>query len=692
MKYYPTEKIRNVVLIGHSGSGKTSLTEAMAYNSGVTTRMGKVEDGNTISDFDSEEVRRQISIYTTLVPLEWSEYKVNILDTPGYPDFVGETKGGIRAADAGIILVDAVSGVEVGTELTWNYLDERNLPRAVVIQKMNRDNANYERVLTELKEIFDVRFVLTQLPIGRQEDFKGVADLITMKAYMGDDKGPTDFPADLKDQAEELRVELIDAIAEQNDDILMKYLEGEDLTPEEITAGLQAGIGNGEIVPVFLTAATRNVGAVALMEAISSYFPHPGEMPAEIATCPGSEEEVELPPKADGPLAALVFKTVADPYVGKLNYLRVVSGEFHADTRVWNANRDEEERVGPVLVTRGKEQSHVEKLALGDIGAVAKLSVTATGDTLCLKDSQYLLKPPVYPHPLFSVAVHPKSKQDAAKIGTALTRLTEEDPTLTWHFEQGTKETILSGMGDIHIDIAVHHMESKFGVGINTTLPKVPYQETISRSASSSYRHKKQTGGAGQFAEVYMEVKPLPRGSGFEYDTSRVFGGAISNSFFPSIQKGIRSALDKGALAGYPVVDVRCEVFDGKEHPVDSKDIAFQIAGREVFKKAFMEAKPVLLEPIMKVRVIVPDEYVGDIMGDLNTRRAIIQGMGQEKGKSVITALVPLAEMQRYAIELRSITQGRGIFFMEYSHYEQVPEHVTEEVIAAIKREQEKKE
>jgi len=690
MKFYATDKIRNVVFVGHSGSGKTSLTEAMVFDAGITTRMGRVEDGNTVSDFDSEEIRRQISIYTTLVPVEWQGDKINILDTPGYPDFVGETKGGIRAADAGIVLVDAVSGVEVGTELIWNYLDERSLPRAIVINKMNRDTANYERVFGEMKGIFDVRLVLMQLPIGRKEAFKGVVDLVTMQAYLEDGKKPTEIPADLVDDAEALRVELIDAIAEQDDDILMKYLEGEELTAAEIQQGLRAGIRTGAIVPVFLAAATHNVGAVALLDAIANYFPNPAEMPAEIAVKPDSQEEVELPPRSDGPLVALVFKTIADPYVGKLNYLRVYSGEFSGDSRVWNVNKEKEERIGSVLITRGKEQDHVDKLALGDIGAVAKLSVTATGDTLCDKSAQFLLKPPVYPNPLYSVAVRPKSKADAAKIGTALSRLDEEDPTLTWHFEQGTKETILSGMGDIHIDIAVHHMESKFGVGIETALPKVPYRETVSRSASGSYRHKKQSGGAGQFAEVHMEIKPLPRGGGFEYDTSRVFGGAISSSFFPSIEKGIRSTLDKGALAGYPVVDVRCEVYDGKEHPVDSKDIAFQIAGREVFKKIFMEAHPVLLEPVMNVKVIIPEEYVGDIMGDLNTRRAMIQGMGQEKGKTVITAQVPLAELQRYATELRSITQGRGIFSMEFSHYQQVPEHVTEQIIAEAKREKEK--
>ncbi len=690
MKFYTTDKIRNVVFVGHSGSGKTSLTEAMVFDAGLTTRMGSVEDGNTISDFDSEEIRRQISIYSTLVPIEWHDCKVNVLDAPGYPDFVGDTKGGIRAADAGIVLVDAVSGVEVGTELIWGYLNERSLPRAIVINKMNRDTANYERVFGEMKNIFNVRLVLMQLPIGQKEAFKGVVDLVTMQAYLEDGKTPTEIPADLVDDAEALRIELIDAIAEQNDDILMKYLEGEELTAAEIQQGLRAGIRTGAIVPVFLAAATHNVGAVALLDAITNYFPNPAEMPAEIAAKPDSEEEVELLPKADGPLVALVFKTIADPYVGKLNYLRVYSGEFTGDSRVWNVNKEKEERIGAVLITRGKEQDHVDKLALGDIGAVAKLSVTATGDTLCDKGSPFLLKPPVYPNPLYSVAVRPKSKADAAKIGTALSRLDEEDPTLTWHFEQGTKETILSGMGDIHIDIAVHHMESKFGVGIETALPKVPYRETVARSASGSYRHKKQSGGAGQFAEVHMEIKPLPRGGGFEYDTSRVFGGAISNSFFPSIEKGIRSTLDKGSLAGYPVVDVRCEVYDGKEHPVDSKDIAFQIAGREVFKKIFMDAHPVLLEPVMNVRVIIPEEYVGDIMGDLNTRRAMIQGMGQETGKTVITAQVPLAELQRYATELRSITQGRGIFSMEFSHYQQVPEHVTEQIIADVQREKEK--
>ncbi len=689
MRAYSPEHIRNVVLVGHSSSGKTSLAEALLFNAGAINRMGRVEEGNTVSDYTQEEARRSISIYTSVIPFEWRDCKINVLDTPGYPDFVGEVKGAIRVADIGLVLVDAVSGVEVGTELTWSYLDERQRPRAVLIHKMNRENADFQRALESVRGAFSGMIVPLHMPIGSGEGFRGVIDLVAKKAYIGEGAEAAPLPDEYADEVEERRLDILEAAAEMDDELITKYLEGEELTVEEIARGLRIGIAQGRIIPVLAAAATANIGIKAVMDAIAQYFPSPADMPPAEATDLNSQEDVSLAVDPDGPLAAFVFKTVADPYVGKISYFRVYSGTLKSDSRVWNSRAAAEERVSQVFYPRGKEHINTDQVVAGDIGAVAKLAHTLTNDTLCTKEQPFQMAPIVYPNPLYSVAVHPKTKQDAGKLTNALSRLQEEDPTLVWHYEASTKETILSGMGDVHIDVAVRYLKERFGVDVDVSLPKVPYRETVTASASGQYRHKKQTGGAGQFAEVHMEIKPLPRGGGFEYDTSRVFGGAISSQFFPSIEKGIKAAMEEGPLAGYPVVDVRCEVYDGKEHPVDSKDIAFQIAGREVFKKVFMEAKPALLEPIMKVEVIVPDEYVGDIISDLNTRRAIVQGMEQERGRSIVRALVPLAEMQRYATDLRSLTQGRGVFNMEFSHYEIVPHNLAEKIIEQAKKEKE---
>ncbi len=685
MANYSTEQIRNIVLIGHGSSGKTTLAEAMLFNTGVLTRRGRIEDGTTVADWDEEAIRRRISVMAAVVPCEYKGVKINVLDTPGFIDFVGEVKGAISVADAALVLVDPVSGVEVGTELGWGFLDERSLPRAILVNKMDRENARFQQVLENLREAFAGTIVAVQLPIGEGSEFKGVVDLVSMKAYQGEGAAASDIPADMADAAESARTQLIEAAAEGDDELIMKYLEGEELTAEEINRGLRTGINNGTIIPVFCAAAANNVAIRPLMDALVAFIPDPSVRPAVVAERPNGDT-VELPADATGPLAALVWKTVADPYVGKISYYRVVSGTLRGDSRVWSMPGGHEERISQLFIPRGKEQLPVTDLSAGDIGGVAKLNTTGTNDTLCDKAHSLLLPRPSYPDPLYSVAVAPKTKADSAKMGPALTRVTEEDPTLQWHMEPGTSETILMGMGEVHLDLAIRRMESKFGVGLSTSVPKVPYQESITRSASDYHRHKKQTGGAGQFGEVHMEIKPVERGTGFEFDTTRVFGGAVSQNFFPSIEKGVRSQLDAGPLAGYPVVDVRCEVYDGKMHPVDSKDIAFQIAGREVFKKTFLQAGPVLLEPIMDVRITVPEEYMGDIMSDLNTRRGRVQGMEQTRGKGIVTAQVPQAEMQRYAIDLRSITQGRGFYTMKLSHYEPVPSHVAETIIAQAKR------
>jgi elongation factor G len=685
MASYTTAQLRNVVLIGHSSSGKTTLAESMVFNTGATSRRGRVEDGTTVADWDDEEIRRRISVGTSVVPCEHKGHKINVLDTPGFIDFVGETKGAIAVADAGIVLLDPVSGVEVGTELGWGYLDEADLPRVVFINKMDRDNASFENTLANLRSQFSGAIVPVQLPIGSGGDFKGVVDLIAMEAFLGDSGTAAEIPAGMLSEAEAARTQLVEAAAEGDDELIMKYLEGEDLTADEIRAGLRAGISTGKVIAVFCGSAVNNIGVRTFMDAIAGFLPDPTSRKVVATRADGEEEELSA--DATGPLAAFVFKTVADPYVGKISFFRVFSGILTADSRVYSLPSGSEERISQVYYPRGKEQLATHQVTAGDIGVVTKLGSTATNHTLCDRAHQLSVSPPLYPDPLYSVSVTPKTKADSAKMGPTLSRITEEDPTLQVRMEQGTAETILSGMGEVHLDLAVRRMESKFGLGLATSVPKVPYNESITRNAADYHRHKKQTGGAGQFGEVHMEIRPLERGTGFEFDTTRVFGGAISNSFFPSIEKGIRSQLDHGPLAGYPVVDVRCEVYDGKMHPVDSKDIAFQIAGREVFKKTFLAAGPVLLEPIMDVTITVPEEYMGDIMSDLNTRRGRVQGMEQARGKGVITAQVPMAEMQRYAIELRSITQGRGVYSMKFSHREPVPAHAAESIISQAKRE-----
>jgi len=660
----------------------------MLYVTGATNRMGRVEDGNTVSDFDPEEIRRHISISTSLIPLEWREHKINVLDTPGYTDFIGEVISALQAADAGIILVDATAGVAVGTELVWEQCEKVNAPRFVVISKMDRENASFSRALEQVRASFTANFVPFQLPVGVAGGFNGVVDLVKMKAFIGEAGEEQALPAGMQAEAEELRSKLIEAAAEGDDELIIKYLDGEELTPEEIQRGLRIGIRKGSIVPVLVVSGAANRGVRALLDAILEFLPSPVEARLREATHAVTKETEVLKHDPAGPLAAQVFKTTADPYVGRLSYFRVFSGVLESDSRVFNSRAGEEERLGQLFILRGKEQIPVKRVQVGDIGAVARLGHTATGDTLCDRDHPLVIPAPTYPYPLYSVALTPKTQADTAKITPTLQRMVEEDPTLRWHQEPATRQLILSGMGDAHIDVAIRRMESKFGVNVLTEVPKVPYRETITRTASAQYRHKKQTGGAGQFAEVWLRVEPLPRDAGFEYHWE-VFGGAISSSFQPSIEKGIKQVLQQGVIAGYPVVDLKAAVYDGKEHPVDSKDIAFQIAGREVFKLAVQQAGPVLLEPIMNVKITVPSSQMGDVLGDLNTRRARVLGMDQLGDKSVITAQVPLAEIQRYSTDLRSMTGGRGVYTMELSHYEEVPAHLAQGIIERAKKERE---
>ncbi len=687
MKEYTTEMIRNIALASHSSSGKTMLVEAFLHQTGATTRLGKIEDGTTVADFEEEEIRRGISLSTALIPVEYKDFKINFMDTPGYNDFIGEMISALRVADGALVLVDSVAGAEVGTEIAWSYCDRFHLPRFLVINKMNRDNANYKKALESVREISETRLLPVQLPWGEKADFKGVIDLITMKAYAGAGNQASEIPAEFLEEAESARMELIEAAAEGEDALLEKYLDGQELSGEEIIRGLQKVVMNGSFVPVFVAAGTAEIGIFPLLDACISLFPSPKEAPKAKALF--RNEEIELECFDQEPLAAYVWKTTADPFVGKITYFRVYSGIISSDTKVWNANKETEERLGTLSVMRGKETIPVKVVHAGDIATVPKLSVTSTGDTLCDRSRPVILPIPEYPHALYQVAVFPKTQADSAKISPTLTRLCEEDMTLSWHQEPSTNQTILQGMGDQHIDVAIRKAETKFQTYLQVDIPKVPYLETITKQGQATYRHKKQTGGAGQFAEVAMRVEPLPDAD-YEFSND-VFGGAISSSFMPAIEKGIKAVMKEGVVAGYPVKNVKVSVYDGKEHPVDSKPVAFEIAGREAFKLCVKDAGPVLLEPIMNVKVIVPEANMGDVLGDMNTRRARVQGMDTEKGRSVVTAQVPLAEMLRYTADLRSITGGRGIFTMEFSHYEVVPAHLAQEIIAARQKELESK-
>jgi elongation factor G len=680
MQQYGLENIRNVVLLSHCGAGKTSASEAMLFTAGAITRLGNVEDGTTTSDYDPDEIRRQISINLSILPCLWKGVKINLLDTPGYSDFVGEVKSAIRVGEGAIIVVCAASGVEVGTEQVWSYCEEAKLPRLIFINKMDRENADFYRTLEQLQSKFGSRCLPLQLPIGAQDSFQGVVDLLTMKSYIGSEVKEAEFPASLQTKVDSLREKLVEAVAEIDDRLIEKYLGGEPLSPEELSIGLRQAVVTGRIVPVLAGSAIKNTGFSLLLDATSNYLPSAKER--EVIIVGDSAKQMDkIEPSQDAPLAALVFKTSADPYVGKLTFFRVYTGAISSNSQAWNANRGSAERIGQLFIPRGKTQEPVPRIGAGDIGAVAKLNVTSTGDTLCNQDKPLKLAPISFPEPAFSLAVHPKTKADLDKLGAALSRLSEEDPTLAVHREADTNETILSGIGESHLEAAAEKMLRKFGVGVKLETPKVPYKETITVPAKAEYKHRKQTGGHGQYGHVLLELEPLPRGSGHEF-ADKVVGGRIPKNYIPAVEKGVNEAIQEGVLARYPVTDLRAIVYDGSFHPVDSSDICFKIAGAGALKKGLAEGQPILIEPIMNIKVTVPEEFTGDIIGDLNTKRARVQGVNPEGGLNVIEAQVPLAEILRYAIDLKSITQGRGSYKAGFSHYEEVPAHITQKIIA----------
>jgi len=683
MKEYATENIRNIALIGHGSSGKTTLVESLLFLSKSTPRRGAVDEGTAVTDFDDEEKRRQISLSMAVAPLAWKDIKVNLLDTPGYTDFVGEVRSALRVSELAALVLDAAAGVEVGSELTWGYAVDEGLPRAVIVNKMDRENANWDKVLTQLDDTFDAQFLPLMLPIGSQSDYQGVVNILEKKAYLGADGKASDVPADLVDQVEELYGQVVEAAVEADEELMMKYFDDELITAEEIAIGLAVVIANGDWIPVLAAAGGTEgmAGLSALLDVLVGIAPSPAGR-TFVATGAAGTEELEISDAT--PLAALVFKTMADPYVGKISYFKVFGGQIAAGDTIYDATSKESERFSQVYLMRGSEQINANVIHAGDIGVVTKLADAQTGDTFCDKGHTLVVPGPHFPESLFSVAISPISKADTAKMGSTLTRICEEDPTLSWRQDPTTGETVLAGMGDAHVETAVRRMQSRFNVGLEARTPKVPYKETVTGSGSSQYRHKKQSGGAGQFAEVHMRVEPTPRDSGFDY-AWEVVGGRISTSFRPSIEKGVKQVLGQGILAGYPIVDVKCAVYDGKEHPVDSKDIAFQVAGREAFKEAFSEAHPVLLEPIYLYTITVPEEYAGAVMSDLNTRRGRVQGMAQEGSKVIVTAEAPHAEMLAYSTNLRAISQARGIYAMEFVRYDVVPSHMAQDVIAKSK-------
>ncbi len=678
MKAYDADHVFNVSLVSHGGAGKTSLVEAMLHAARAIARVGSVADGNATTDFDPDEVKRGMSVSLALAPLEWRENKVNLLDTPGYADFFGEVVEGLHVADGTIVVLDAVAGVQVGTEQVWRAADERQLPRIVWLNKMDRENADYDRVVDQLRERYGKRVVPVTVPIGREHGFRGVVELIGRRACIDGAEGPSgEFPTEIGEVVERQREMLVEAVCELDDDLLGQYLEGEEIGEEALRVALGAGVCGGALVPVLCGSATREIGIPCLLDGVVNLLP-----PAARAVPRLADGGTGI---TNGKLAALAFKTISDPYIGRLTYVRVYSGVLQSDSHAWNAAKARDERIGQLFVMRGKAQDAVQKIGTGDIGAVPKLAETSTGDTLTEKDEPVVLTRPVFPDTSYSASIHPKTRADVDKLSLALGRIMEEDPTLKICRESSTGEMIMSGLGESHVQIAAERLQRKYGVSVEVGLPKVAYRETISTSAKAQGRHVRQSGGHGQYGVCSLELEPMDRGGEFEF-VDKVVGGVVPRQFIPAVEKGVREAMETGILGGFPVVDVRVSLFDGKYHPVDSSEAAFKMAGSLGFKQAMAEARPTLLEPVMHVEITVPDEFTGDVMGDLNGRRARVQGMNPAGGYTTIEAQAPQAELLRYATELRSMTQGRGIYSMSFSHYEEVPAHVAQKVIEERKK------
>lgn len=685
MKVYQTEQIRNIALIGHGSSGKTTLTEALLFSTGVTNRPGRVDDGNTMSDFDKEEIARKVSIATSVIPIEWQDVKFNLLDTPGYFDFVGDVYSALRASESALILVDASAGVEVGTEKSWKYAQEYNLPRAIFVNKMDKENVNFNKVLDDIKNNFGDKVLPFTLPIGEAENFKGIVDVIEEVAYEYDGKNSkkVDIPADIHSQIEEIKDQLMEKVAETDEELMEKYFEGEAFTEEEITKGIKLAIKNGDLVPLLVGSAEKIIAVDTILKLFKNFMPSPLDRDVNVGY--KGDEKVERKLDINQPFSAIVFKTIVDPFVGKLSIFKVLSGKLTKEQDLYNSSKGKSEKLGGLFVLRGKNQIEVPEIVAGDIGATAKLQLTQTCDTLCDKANPIVYERIQYPEPTLFFAVEPKAKGDDEKISASLHRLTEEDPTFVVNRNSETKQLLIGGQGNMQLAVVVNKLKNNFGVDVNLKKPKVAYRETIRGTASVQGKHKKQTGGAGQYGDVHIRFEPCEEDFIF---AEEVFGGAVPKNFFPAVEKGLRESLEHGVLAGYPVVNVKATLFDGSYHPVDSNEMAFKIAASLAFKKGMEQANPVLLEPIMRLEIMVPEDYTGDIMGDMNKRRGRILGMEpKEDGYQLVIAEAPQAELFEYAIDLRSMTQARGSFKMEFVRYEEVPAHIAEKIIEEAKAE-----
>ena len=691
LKQYAPDHIRNVGFFSHGGAGKTSLAEALLFDSGAITRLGRVEEGNTASDFDPDEIKRHISVSLAVLPIEWRDHKINLIDAPGFADFAGDIRAAFRAVDAAVILIDAAAGVEVGTEQVWKGAGEHQLARLVYINKMDRENADFGRAIESAQARLGNSIVPLEVPIGAESSYHGVVDVLHRQAWFfegRDGKGEHgEIPAELVDDVENYRSQLVERIAENDDTLIEKFLNDEPISQEELDAALKEAICAGALVPALCGAATGNKGIQPLLDAIVEYLPAPTEKDPVTAANPKGGETVQLPCDPAGPTVALVFKTTVDRF-GMMSYFRVYSGTVRSDSHLLNASKEQDERLGQLQFLRGKEQAPTDAVVAGDIGVVVKLTATRTGDTLCDPAQPLVLDGIRFPKPLFSASVMPRAKSDLDKMGAGLAHLVDEDPTLHIDKDPTTGETLISGLGESHVQVATERLARKSGVNVEVKLPRVPYRETIAGAAKGvKYRHKKQTGGAGQFGEVVIDMEPLPD-QDFEF-AEKIVGGTVPRQYIPGVEKGVRESLEHGPIAGYPVVNVKVTLTDGSYHSVDSSEMAFKIASSQAFKQAMQAAHPTLLEPVMALRITVPGGYTGDIISDLNGKRAHVQGANPEDdGTTIVEALAPLAEVQRYATDLRQLTQGQGIFEMSFDHYQKVPPHLTDAIIAAAKAQQ----
>ncbi len=688
MKGYEAENIRSIAIIGHGSAGKTSLAETIMFDAGVTNRMGTIDDGNTVMDFLPEEISRQISTSSATASLEWKENQINIVDTPGYQDFIADALYALVVCEGALLVVGAVSGVRAQTERLYKFAKENNAGMIAFVNKMDRERADFDRAIGEMESTLGANPVLTQLPIGKEASFEGVVDLLTMKAciYSKDGTGnfeEKDIPDQLKGQADEYREKLVEAAAESEDELVEKYLEEGDLTDEEILRGLRTGVVTGDILPVFCGSATLNIGVRKLLDGIQNMMPSPGDR-GLITGVDAKGNETERKVSSDEPFSAFVYKTMADPFAGKLTLFKIISGSLKADTGFLNSTRDTKERFGNVFILNGKKQESVPVVSAGQLAAVAKLKETKTGDTLSDDSAPFVLPNIELPAPALSYAIVPKSKGDEEKVSAALTRLMEEDPSMKTSREEETRESIISGMGQLHLEVTIERLKEKFGVEVDMKVPKVPYKETIKRSTKLQSRYKKQSGGRGQYGDVWLEIEPLSRGSDFEF-VNKIVGGVVPRQYIPAVEKGVREAMAEGVLAGYPVTDLKVTLYDGSYHAVDSSEMAFKIAASMGFKKGFLDARPILLEPIVNLNVSVPEDFMGAVIGDLNSRRGKVVGMDPGEGEQIVNAQVPMAEVLTYAPDLRSMTEGRGSFSLSFSHYEETPGHLAEKIVEAAK-------